>query len=54
MNNSDKKIQNQLALKAFVELQSLQHSIPLTRNQRWQLEDIINQIKPLIEDVCRD
>jgi len=37
------------AYRAFVALQTLQYSLALTRDQRWELEAIIIAFKPLFE-----
>jgi hypothetical protein len=37
------------AYRAFVDLQGLQHSLALTRSQRWELEAILMAFKPLFE-----
>lgn len=51
MNNTiTEEEKTRQAYRAFVDLQGLQHSLALTRSQRWELEAIIMAFKPLFEE----
>jgi len=41
------------AYRAYVDLQGLQHSLALTRSQRWELESILMAFKPLFEETSK-